>query len=81
MEYTTFVYGGATDMKYTEMAQREIYNVISNYVWRLENGTIQIDEFDDKTLTESQQDRLIKAMQKELDKLGYKLESIGVVVV
>ena len=80
MEYTTFVYGGATDMKYTEMAQREIYNVISNYVWRLENGTIQIDEFDDKTLTESQQDRLIKAMQKELDKMVDKLEKRGVVV-
>tara|TARA_R100000278_G_C5328824_1_gene113919 strand:- start:224 stop:430 length:207 start_codon:yes stop_codon:yes gene_type:complete len=67
-------------MKYTEMAQREIYNVISNYVWRLENGTIQIDEFDDETLTESQQDRLIKAMQKELDKMVDKLEKKGVVV-
>ena len=67
-------------MKFTEMAQREIYNVISNYVWRLENGTIQIDEFDDKTLTESQQDRLIKAMQKELDKMVDKLEKRGVVV-
>ena len=67
-------------MKFTEMAQREIYNVISNYVWRLENGTIQIDEFDDETLTESQQDRLIKAMQKELDKMVDKLEKRGVVV-
>tara|TARA_R100001086_G_C11694751_1_gene219641 strand:- start:256 stop:462 length:207 start_codon:yes stop_codon:yes gene_type:complete len=67
-------------MKFTEMAQREIYNVISNYVWRLENGTIQIDKFDDETLTESQQDRLIKAMQKELDKMVDKLEKRGVVV-
>ncbi len=67
-------------MKYTEMAQREIYNVISNYVWRLENGTVQIDEFDDETLTESQQDKLIKAMQKELDKMVDKLEKRGVVV-
>ena len=67
-------------MKYTEMAQREIYNVVSNYVWRLENGTIQIDEFDDETLTESQQDKLIKAMQKELDKMVDKLEKRGVVV-
>ena len=67
-------------MKYTEMAQREIYNVISNYVWRLENGTIQIDEFDDETLTESQQDKLIKAMQKELDKMVDRLEKRGVVV-
>ena len=67
-------------MKYTEMAQREIYNVISNYVWRLENGTIQIDKFDDETLTESQQDKLIKAMQKELDKMLDKLEKRGVVV-
>jgi transcriptional regulator of acetoin/glycerol metabolism len=67
-------------MKYTEMAQREIYNVISNYVWRLENGTIQIDEFDDETLTESQQDKLIKAMQKELDKMVDRLEKKGVVV-
>ena len=67
-------------MKYTEMAQREIYNVISNYVWRLENGTIQIDEFDDETLTESQQDKLIKAMQKELGKMVHKLEKKGVVV-
>tara|TARA_Y100000004_G_scaffold187551_1_gene240502 strand:- start:582 stop:818 length:237 start_codon:yes stop_codon:yes gene_type:complete len=71
---------GETDVKYTEMAQREIYNVISNYVWRLENGTIQIDEFDDETLTESQQDKLIKAMQKELDKMVDKLEKRGVVV-
>ena len=67
-------------MKYTEMAQREIYNVISNYVWRLENGTVQIDEFDDETLTESQQDKLIKAMQKELDKMVDRLEKKGVVV-
>ena len=67
-------------MKYTEMAQREIYNVISNYVWRLENGTIQIDEFDDETLTESQQDKLIKAMQKELGKMVHKLEKKGVIV-
>jgi len=67
-------------MKYTEMAQREIYNVISNYVRRLENGTIQIDKFDDETLTESQQYKLIKAMQKELDKMVDKLEKRGVVV-
>ena len=67
-------------MKYTEMAQREIYNVISNYVWRLENGTIQIDEFDDETLTESQQDRLVKAMQKELGKMVNRLEKKGVIV-
>ena len=80
MEYTTFVYGGATDMKYTEMAQREIYNVISNYVWRLENGTVQIDEFDDEKLTESQQDRLVKAMQKELGKMVNRLEKKGVIV-
>ena len=67
-------------MKYTEMARREIYNVISTYVWHLENGTIQIDEFDDETLTESQQDKLIKAMQKELDNMVDKLEKRGVVV-
>ena len=67
-------------MKYTERAQREIYNVISNYVRRLENGTIQIDKFDDETLTESQQYKLIKAMQKELDKMVDKLEKRGVVV-
>ena len=70
MKYTTFVYGGATDMKYSEMAQREIYNVISNYVWRLQNGAIQLDEFDDVPLTEKQQERLIKAMEKELDNLA-----------
>ena len=67
-------------MKYTEMAQREIYNVISNYVWRLENGTIQLDKFDDETLTESQQDKLIQAMQKELGKMVHKLEKKGVIV-
>ena len=67
-------------MKYTEMAQREIYNVISNYVWQLENGTMQLDKFDDETLTESQQDRLVKAMQKELGKMVDKLEKRGVVV-
>mgnify|MGYP003112574977 CR=1 FL=1 len=67
-------------MKYTEMAQREIYNVISNYVWQLENGTMQLDKFDDETLTESQQDRLIKAMQKELGKMVNKLEKKGVIV-
>lgn len=61
-------------MKYTEMAQREIYNVISNYVWQLENGTMQLDKFDDETLTESQQDRLVKAMQKELGKMVNRLE-------
>tara|TARA_R100000322_G_scaffold25414_1_gene16318 strand:+ start:405 stop:641 length:237 start_codon:yes stop_codon:yes gene_type:complete len=71
---------GVTDMKYTEMAQREIYNVISNYVWQLENGTMQLDKFDDETLTESQQDRLIKAMQKELGKMVNKLEKKGVIV-
>ena len=62
------------------MAQREIYNVISNYVWRLENGTIQLDKFDDETLTESQQDKLIQAMQKELGKMVHKLEKKGVIV-
>ena len=67
-------------MKYTEMAQREIYNVISNYVWRLENGTIQLDKFDDETLTESQQNKLIQAMQKELGKMVHKLEKKGVIV-
>ena len=71
---------GVTDMNYTEMAQREIYNVISNYVWRLENGTVQIDEFDDEKLTESQQDRLVKAMQKELGKMVNRLEKKGVIV-
>ena len=81
MEYTTFVYGGATDMKYTEMAQREIYNLVSTYVWQLQKGTITLDKFDDKELTEAQQERLVKALAKEVDKLGYKLESIGVVVV
>tara|TARA_R100001594_G_scaffold23139_1_gene44862 strand:- start:283 stop:528 length:246 start_codon:yes stop_codon:yes gene_type:complete len=81
MEYTTFVYGGATDMKYTEMAQREIYNLVSTYVWQLQKGTITLDKFDDKELTEAQQERLVKALAKEVDKLGYKLENIGVVVV
>lgn len=81
MEYTTFVYGGATDMKYTEMAQREIYNLVSTYVWQLQKGTITLDKFDDKELTETEQERLVKALAKEVDKLGYKLESIGVVVV
>ena len=71
---------GVTDMKYTEMAQREIYNVISNYVWQLENGTMQLDKFDDETLTESQQDRLVKAMQKELGKMVNRLEKKGVIV-
>ena len=71
---------GVTDMKYTEMAQREIYNVISNYVWQLENGTMQLDKFDDETLTESQQDRLVKAMQKELGKMVTRLEKKGVIV-
>ena len=81
MEYTTFVYGGATDMKYTEMAQREIYNLVSTYVWQLQKGTITLDKFDDKELTEAEQERLVKALAKEVDKLGYKVESIGVVVV
>ena len=80
MEYTTFVYGGATDMKYTEMAQREIYNLVSTYVWQLQKGTITLDKFDDKELTKAEQERLVKALAKEVDKLGYKLESIGVVV-
>ena len=80
MEYTTFVYGGATDMKYTEMAQREIYNLVSTYVWQLQKGTITLDKFDDKELTEAEQERLVKALAKEVDKLGYKLENIGVVV-
>ena len=57
-------------MKYPEMAQRILYNVMSNYVWRLQNGTIQLDEFDDVPLTEKQQERLIKAMEKELDNLA-----------
>tara|TARA_Y100000592_G_scaffold19998_1_gene30681 strand:+ start:2976 stop:3182 length:207 start_codon:yes stop_codon:yes gene_type:complete len=68
-------------MKYTEMAQREIYNLVSTYVWQLQKGTITLDKFDDKELTEAQQERLVKALAKEVDKLGYKLESIGVVVV
>tara|TARA_R100000458_G_C8194327_1_gene186954 strand:- start:142 stop:378 length:237 start_codon:yes stop_codon:yes gene_type:complete len=72
---------GATDMKYTEMAQREIYNLVSTYVWQLQKGTITLDKFDDKELTEAEQERLVKALAKEVDKLGYKLESIGVVVV
>jgi len=80
MKYTTFVYEGATDMKYSEMAQREIYNVISSYVWRLQNGTIQLDEFDDVPLTEKQQERFIKALSIEVDKLANKLENRGVVV-
>ena len=62
MEYTTFVYGGATDMKYTEMAQREIYNLVSTYVWQLQKGTITLDKFDDKELTETEQERLVKAL-------------------
>ena len=37
-------------MKYTEMAQREIYNVVSSYVWQLQNGTRQLAEFDDVEL-------------------------------
>ena len=57
-------------MKYPEMAQRILYNVMSNYVWRLQNGAIQLDEFDDVPLTEKQQERLIKAMEKELDNLA-----------
>lgn len=68
-------------MKYTEMAQREIYNLVSTYVWQLQKGTITLDKFDDKELTETEQERLVKALAKEVDKLGYKLESIGVVVV
>ena len=58
----------------------QIYNVISNYVWQLENGKMQLDKFDDETLTESQQDRLIKAMQKELGKMVNRLEKKGVIV-
>ena len=57
-------------MKYPEMAQRILYNVMSNYVWRLQNGAIQLDEFDDVPLTEKQQERLIKATEKELDNLA-----------
>ena len=68
-------------MKYTEMAQREIYNLVSTYVWQLQKGTITLDKFDNKELTEAVQERLVKALAKEVDKLGYKLESIGVVVV
>tara|TARA_B100000700_G_C14803488_1_gene741732 strand:- start:393 stop:599 length:207 start_codon:yes stop_codon:yes gene_type:complete len=68
-------------MKYTEMAQREIYNLVSTYVWQLQKGTITLDKFDDKELTEAEQERLVKALAKEVDKLGYKLENIGVVVV
>ena len=67
-------------MKYTEMAQREVYHVISMYVWRLQNGSQTIDTFDDIELTEKQSDRLIKALSKEVDKLAHKLESRGVVV-
>ena len=67
-------------MKYTEMAQREIYNLVSTYVWQLQKGTITLDKFDDKELTEAEQERLVKALAKEVDKLGYKLENIGVVV-
>ena len=50
-------------MKYPEMAQRILYNVMSNYVWRLQNGAIQLDEFDDVPLTEKQQERFIKVKQ------------------
>ena len=67
-------------MKYPEMAQRILYNVMSNYVWRLQNGTIQLDEFDDVPLTEKQQERFIKALSIEVDKLANKLENRGVVV-
>ena len=63
------------------MAQREIYNLVSTYVWQLQKGTITLDKFDDKELTEAEQERLVKALAKEVDKLGYKLENIGVVVV
>ena len=67
-------------MKYSEMAQRVIYNVTANYVWSLQNGTIQLDEFDDVPLTEKQQERFIKALSIEVDKLANKLENRGVVV-
>lgn len=67
-------------MKYTEMAQREIYNVVSNYVWRLQNGATQLDEFDDVELTEKQSERLVDALSKESNKLATALEKRGVVV-
>jgi hypothetical protein len=57
-------------MKYSEMAQRVIYNVTANYVWRLQNGTIQLDEFDGVPLTKKHQEGLIKAMEKELDNMA-----------
>ena len=57
-------------MKYSEMAQRVIYNVTANYVWSLQNGTIQLDEFDGVPLTKKHQEGLIKAMEKELDNMA-----------
>ena len=67
-------------MKYTEMAQRAMYNVVSNYVWQLQNGATQLDEFDDVELTEKQSERLVKALSKEANKLAIALEKRGVVV-
>ena len=67
-------------MKYKEMAQREIYNVVSSYVWQLQNGTRQLAEFDDVELTEKQSERLVDALSKESNKLATALEKRGVVV-
>tara|TARA_R110000824_G_scaffold260981_3_gene449614 strand:- start:3770 stop:4012 length:243 start_codon:yes stop_codon:yes gene_type:complete len=71
---------GGEFMKYTEMAQREIYNVVSSYVWQLQNGTRQLAEFDDVELTEKQSERLVDALSKESNKLATALEKRGVVV-
>jgi sporulation protein YlmC with PRC-barrel domain len=67
-------------MKYTEMAQREIYNLVSSYVGQLQDGRIQLNEFDDVELTEWQSERLIEALSKEANKLATALEKRGVVV-
>ena len=67
-------------MKYTEMAQREIYNVVSNYVWQLQNGSIQLHSFDDVELTVKQSERLVDALSKESNKLATALEKRGVVI-
>ena len=67
-------------MKYTEMAQREIYNLVSSYVGQLQDGRIQLNEFDDVGLTEWQSERLIEALAKEANKLATALEKRGVVV-
>ena len=67
-------------MKYTEMAQREIYNLVSSYVWQLQNGSIQLHSFDDVELTVKQSERLVDALAKEANKLATALEKRGVVV-